>query len=111
MFVKCSKNVRFTHPENPQITWDMPPGFIGDVPTWVEKDWYFDALCKDGTITAIKSHSDRDIRDATDDKKQGEQQKSDDTPAGSPDDEKQDEKNPEEPPKQTENKKGSGGKK
>lgn len=110
MFVKCSKNVRFTHPENPQITWDMPPGFIGDVPSWVEKDWYFDALCKDGSITAIKSHSDRDIHDATDDKKQ-EEQKTDGTPADDPDEEKQDEKKPEEPPKQSESKKGSGGKK
>ena len=110
MFVKCSKNVRFTHPENPQITWDMPPGFIGDVPSWVEKDWYFDALCKDGSITAIKSHSDRDIHDATDGKKQ-EGQKSDDDPAGDKQGEEKGNDKGEEPPKQSENKKGSGGKK
>lgn len=107
MFVKCSKNVRFTHPENPQITWDMPPGFIGDVPNWVEKHWYFDALCKDGSITTIKSHSDRDIHNATDDKKQEEQQKSDDVLA----DDKQHEEEVKEPPKQSDSKKGSGGKK
>lgn len=106
MFVKCSKNVRFTHPENPQVTWDMPPGFIGEVPNWVEKHWYFDALCKDGSITTIKSHSDRDIHNATDDKKQ-EEQKSDDDPA----DDKQGEEEVKEPPKQSDNKKGSGGKK
>lgn len=110
MFVKCSKNVRFTHPENPQITWDMPPGFIGDVPNWVEKHWYFDALCKDGSITAIKSHNDRDIHNAIDDKNQERQQKSDD-PVGIPADDKQGEKNTEEAPKQSESKKGSGGKK
>lgn len=107
MFVKCSKNVRFTHPENPHITWDMPPGFIGDVPNWVEKHWYFDALCKDGSITAIKSHNDRDIHNATDDKKQEEQQESDDNPT----DDKQGEEKGKEPPKQSETKKGSGGKK
>lgn len=103
MFVKCSKNVRFIHPENPKITWDMPPGFIGDVPIWVENHWYFDALCKDGSITTIKSHNDRDIHNVTDDKKQKEQQKSDDNSV--------DDKQGEEPPKQSENKKGSGGKK
>lgn len=111
MFIKCSKNVRFTHPENPQITWDIPPGFIGDVPNWVEKHWYFDALCNDGSITTIKSHNDRDIHNATDDKKQEEQQKSDGNPIDCTDDDKQGEKKPEEPPKQSENKKGSGGKK
>lgn len=106
MFVKCSKNVRFTHPENPQITWDMPPGFIGEVPVWVEKHWYFDALCKDGSITAIKSHNDRDIHNATDDKKQ-EQRNSDDDPA----DDKQGEEKGKKPPKQSDTKKDSGGKK
>ena len=111
MFVKCSKNVRFTHPENPHITWDMPLGFIGDVPEWVEKDWYFDALCKDGSITTIRSHSDRDIHEATDGKKQEEPQKTDEIPTDNSRDGKQDEKPPEEPTKQPESKKGSGGKK
>lgn len=68
MFIKCSKKVKFVCPDNPKVTWEMDPGFIGDVPSWVEKDWYFKALCEDGSITAIKSHSDRDIQDATDDK-------------------------------------------
>lgn len=68
MFIKCSKKVKFVCADNPKVTWEMDPGFIGDVPSWVEKDWYFKALCEDGSITAIKSHSDRDIQDATDDK-------------------------------------------
>lgn len=68
MFIKCSKKVKFVYPDNSKVTWEMDPGFIGDVPSWVENDWYFKALCEDGSITAIKSHSDRDIQDATDDK-------------------------------------------
>ena len=57
--------VRFVNPENPMSKWEMPPGFIGEVPSWVEKHWYFDALCKDGTITTIKSKRDRDIQETT----------------------------------------------
>lgn len=68
MFIKCSKKVKFVCPDNPKVTWEMDPGFIGDIPSWVEKDWYFKALCEDGSITAIKSHSDRDTQDAADDK-------------------------------------------
>ena len=70
MFVKCSKRVRFTNPDNAKVTWEMPAGFIGDIPSWVEKHWYFDACCKDGIITAIKSKSDRDIQNAIDSKPQ-----------------------------------------
>ena len=58
--------VRFVNPDNPKSKWEMPPGFIGEVPGWVEKHWYFDALCKDGTITVIKGKSDRDIQSALD---------------------------------------------
>lgn len=75
MFVKCSKMVRFVNPDNPKSKWEMPPGFIGEVPGWVEKHWYFDALCKDGTITAIKSKSDRDIQAAVDEKSAEEQRR------------------------------------
>lgn len=67
--------VRFVNPDNPKSKWEMPPGFIGEVPGWVEKHWYFDALCKDGTITAIKSKSDRDIQAAVDEKAAEEQRR------------------------------------
>lgn len=63
--------VRFVNPDNPKSKWEMPPGFIGEVPSWVEKHWYFGVLCKDGTITAIKSKSDRDIQLAADDENSG----------------------------------------
>ncbi len=66
MIYKCSRSVRFTHPENSAEKCELKPGYIGEVPAWVEKDWYFKACCKDGSITAIKSSSDRDIQAATD---------------------------------------------
>ncbi len=63
MFVTCRKAVRFTADNGTK--WEMRPGFIGDVPQWVEEHPYFEKLCKDGTITAIVSKKDRDIRKAT----------------------------------------------
>ena len=84
----------------------MPAGFIGDIPSWVEKHWYFEACCKDGIITAIKSKSDRDIQNAID----SNPQEAEDEPANSPnnDQEAEDESKP---PKQSGAKKDSGGKK
>lgn len=68
MIYKCLKTVKFECPDNPNVKWEMKPGFIGEVPSWVEKDWYFKALCNDGSVTAIKSSRDRDIQEATDNK-------------------------------------------
>ncbi len=116
MFVKCSKKVRFTHPENNKVVWEMPAGFIGDIPSWVEKDWYFDACCKDGTITAIKSKSDRDIQAALDDKEAEERRKLEEVQkaaAGNSPDGSTPGSEPEEtdPNKQSDGKKSNGGKK
>ena len=33
-------------------------GWIGEVPKWVQEHWYFKALCKDGTVTAVVSAKD-----------------------------------------------------
>jgi hypothetical protein len=63
MFVTCRKNVKFTNSDNPKVSWAMKPGFIGEIPTWVEKSWYFAKLCADGSITAIVSKRDRDVQD------------------------------------------------
>jgi hypothetical protein len=64
MFITCGKKVKFTHPDNPSVVWEMKPGFIGDVPEWVVKHWYFDKLGKDGSISAIVSRKDKDIEKA-----------------------------------------------
>lgn len=63
---KCARKVKFTAPDNPNVIWEMDRGFIGNVPEWVEKDWYFKTCCSDGSITAIKSGSDRDIQSVID---------------------------------------------
>jgi len=68
MFITCRKKVKFTHPDNPAVVWEMKPGFIGDVPEWVVKHWYFDALCKDGGVSKILSKKDKDIQDAVEGK-------------------------------------------
>ena len=84
----------------------MPAGFIGDIPSWVEKHWYFEACCKDGIITAIKSKSDRDIQNAIDSKPQ----EAEDDPTNSPNNE-QEAEDESKPSKQSGSKKDSGGKK
>ena len=63
---KCTRKVKFIAPDNPNVIWKMEPGFIGNIPEWVEKDWYFKTCCSDGSITAIKSGSDCDIQSALD---------------------------------------------
>ncbi len=64
MFVTCRKRVKFTHPDNPNVVWEMKPGFIGEIPKWVEDHWYFTVLCKDGSISAIVSKKDKAIQKA-----------------------------------------------
>lgn len=66
MIYKCTRTVKFNHPENSDEKCVLNRGYIGEVPAWVEKDWFFKACCKDGSITAIQSTSDRDIQAATD---------------------------------------------
>lgn len=59
-FVNCKKMVNIVDYNQPKAqggfeTFVMFPGFIGEVPDWVTKNWYYKALCNDGTITAIVS--------------------------------------------------------
>lgn len=81
MLIKCTRMVRFEHPENPNKKVNLKRGFIGDVPSWVEHHWYFDALCKDGSITVINGKSDKDISAAVD---ENPQDKNPDTPPATP---------------------------
>ena len=53
MFINTKKAFKIVSAEGK--TFSAPAGFIGEVETWVESHWYFKALCKDGTITAIVS--------------------------------------------------------
>ena len=49
-FINCKKNVEIVEGENKVL---LSAGYIGQIPPWVEEHWYFKALCKDGTITAV----------------------------------------------------------
>lgn len=60
-FISCKKSVEIRGDGD---TLPIPAGYIGSVPDWVEKHWYFNALCKDGTITAIVSTKDADLEAA-----------------------------------------------
>lgn len=60
-FISCNKNVEI---RGEGVIHPIPSGYIGQVPDWVEKHWYFQALCKDGTITAIVSTKDSDLEAA-----------------------------------------------
>lgn len=61
MFINCKKNVEISDGKQ---KYAIPRAYIGEIPKWVESDWYFKALCKDGTITAIVSSKDKAVEDA-----------------------------------------------
>jgi hypothetical protein len=50
MIIQCKKRVEIKQGDK---KWSLMPGFIGEVPAWAQEHWYFKALCKDGSITAI----------------------------------------------------------
>lgn len=60
-FISCNKSVEVRGDGG---VFPIPAGYIGSVPDWVEKHWFFGALCKDGTITAIVSTKDADLESA-----------------------------------------------
>jgi len=71
MFVMCYKKCRFVQPTDKtykgkqiQQVWEMNPGFIGDVPEWVTKDWYFQKMLEANDIVAPKSKNDKDVQAA-----------------------------------------------
>jgi len=49
-FINCKKSVEIVDGKNKAC---FPAGYIGRVPEWAEQHWYYKALCKDGTITAV----------------------------------------------------------
>ena len=54
-FINCRKAVEFTGTESDGtvIKHRIPAGFIGTVPPWVERHWYYKLLCGDGTIATV----------------------------------------------------------
>jgi hypothetical protein len=51
MFINTKKCIKIVS-DNGTI-FEAKAGWIGEVPQWVAEHWYFKALCKDGTVTAI----------------------------------------------------------
>ena len=62
MFVTARKAVRIRGDED--TVFDMPAGYIGDVPAWVENHWYYKALCKDGVIVPLVKPTDTELEAA-----------------------------------------------
>lgn len=42
----------------------IPAGYVGEVPGWVSKHWFFKAAQSDGTISTPKSKKDSEIEKA-----------------------------------------------
>lgn len=63
LFITCNKNVMVTSTDGKE-THPIPAGYIGPVPSWVESHWYFKALTRDGTITAVVRTSDEALEAA-----------------------------------------------
>ncbi len=59
MFINTKKTIKIKSDNG--TVFEAKAGWIGEVPQWVEKHWYFEALCKDGSVTAIVSKKDKDI--------------------------------------------------
>jgi len=62
MFINTKKTIKIVSDNGTEFS--AKAGWIGEIPQWVEKHWYFKALCKDGTITSIVSAKDKDIQAA-----------------------------------------------
>ncbi len=72
MFINTKKTIKIKSDNG--TVFEARAGWIGEVPTWVEEHWFFKALCKDGSVTAIMSSKDKDIAAAlegTGDKPEG----------------------------------------
>lgn len=52
MFIKSSVNTTI---KDKDVKFHIPNNYIGPVPEWVEKNWYFQSLCKSGSITFVDS--------------------------------------------------------
>jgi hypothetical protein len=51
MFINTKKSIKIIADNGTKF--EARAGWIGEVPQWVENHWYFKALCKDGSVTAI----------------------------------------------------------
>ena len=52
MIISSKETAKFTNPED-NSEYQIDNGYIGEIPKWVENDWYFKSLAADGSITEI----------------------------------------------------------
>ena len=60
MFVYSHKHVRLPSKDG-SLTFDVPRGYIGEIPDWAADTKYFRALVADGKISMPKSSADKDV--------------------------------------------------
>ncbi len=63
MFIAAKRNVILPSIDGSK-TYRVQCGFVGEIPDWVAKTPYFEALVKDGKISVPESKKDKDIADA-----------------------------------------------
>lgn len=68
MFINTKKSFKVKADNGTEF--EVRAGWIGEVPKWVEDHWYFKALCKDGSVTAIVSTKDKDATPEDDELKE-----------------------------------------
>ena len=52
MIISSKQTAKFINPKN-NAEFHITNGYIGEVPKWVEDDWYFKLLAADGSVTEI----------------------------------------------------------
>jgi hypothetical protein len=62
MFIVSTKKFRIRRPERP--VYDIPKGFVGDIPEDVAEQWIIQAAIKDGSIVCSQSHTDKAVETA-----------------------------------------------
>jgi hypothetical protein len=59
MFIVSTKKFRIRRPERP--VYDIPKGFVGDIPDDIAKEWIIQEAIKEGSISTPASKGDRSI--------------------------------------------------
>ena len=71
MVVVSHRNIIIPAPDG-STAFNLPKGYIGKIPTWVERTEYFNLLVKDGKISVTESTKDKALEDADEKAKKAE---------------------------------------
>ncbi|MDR0905767.1 MAG: hypothetical protein LBN00_06295 [Oscillospiraceae bacterium] len=63
LFITSRQNIVIVADDG-KTKFEIPNGYIGSVPKWVQSHWYFKAHCTAGNITSIVSTKDDDLEAA-----------------------------------------------